>query len=62
MSRAPVPTTTLLDALHDKTVLGTLPATVTGVTYDSRKVAPGTLFVAVPGLRQDGRRYVGEAL
>jgi len=62
MSRAPVPTTTLLDALHDKTVLGTLPASVTGVTYDSRKVVPGTLFVAVPGLRQDGRRYVGEAL
>ncbi len=58
----PVPTTTLLDALREKTVLGPMPATVTGVAHDSRKVAPGNLFVAVPGVRQDGRQYVGEAL
>ena len=62
MSRAAVPTATLLDALHDKTVLGSLPTVVTGLAYDSRKVLPGDLFVAVPGLKQDGRRYVGEAL
>ena len=62
MSRAPVSISTLLDALHDKTVLGTVPATVTGLAYDSRKVTPGDLFVAVPGLREDGRRYIGEAL
>jgi UDP-N-acetylmuramoyl-L-alanyl-D-glutamate--2,6-diaminopimelate ligase len=62
MSRAPVPLATLLDALTEKTVKGTLPATATGVAYDSRKVAPGDVFVAVPGLKQDGRRYVGEAL
>jgi len=61
MSRA-VPTTTLLDALPDKTVIGSLPPTVTGVAYDSRKVQPGDLFVAVPGLKQDGRRFVGEAV
>jgi UDP-N-acetylmuramoyl-L-alanyl-D-glutamate--2,6-diaminopimelate ligase len=62
MSRAPVPTATLLDALRDKIVVGALPPTVTGLTYDSRKVRPGNLFVAVPGLREDGRRYVAEAL
>jgi UDP-N-acetylmuramoyl-L-alanyl-D-glutamate--2,6-diaminopimelate ligase len=62
MSGAPVPTTTLLDALTDKTVVGTLPATVNGVAYDSRKVEPGEIFVAVPGLKRDGRRYVEEAL
>jgi len=61
MSRA-VPTTTLLDALPDKTVIGSLPPTVTGLAYDSRKVQPGDLFVAVPGLKQDGRRFVGEAV
>ena len=44
-----MPTTTLLDALPDKTVLGSLPAGVTGVAYDSRKVAAGALFVAIPG-------------
>jgi UDP-N-acetylmuramoyl-L-alanyl-D-glutamate--2,6-diaminopimelate ligase len=58
----PVPIATLLDALEDKTVLGTLPATISGVAYDSRKVEAGDLFVAVAGLKQDGRRYVEEAL
>jgi UDP-N-acetylmuramoyl-L-alanyl-D-glutamate--2,6-diaminopimelate ligase len=57
-----VPTATLLDALPDKTVRGSLPTVVTGLAYDSRKVRPGELFVAVPGLKQDGRRYAGEAL
>jgi UDP-N-acetylmuramoyl-L-alanyl-D-glutamate--2,6-diaminopimelate ligase len=62
MSRATVPTTTLLDALPEKTVLGSLPPAVTGLAYDSRKVAPGDLFVAVVGLKQDGRRFAGEAV
>jgi UDP-N-acetylmuramoyl-L-alanyl-D-glutamate--2,6-diaminopimelate ligase len=62
MSRAPVPTATLLDALTDKTLLGAVPPTVMGLSYDSRKVRPGDLFVAVPGLRDDGRRYIAEAL
>ena len=58
----PVPTATLLDALPDKTVLGAVPPAVSGVAYDSRKVAPGDLFVAVPGLKQDGRRFIADAL
>jgi len=62
MSGAPVSTQMLLDALPEKTVLGDLPAVVTGLAYDSRKVAPGDLFVAVVGLKQDGRRFVGDAL
>ena len=62
MTGGPVPTATLLEALADKTVLGPIPATVGGVAYDSRTVKPGDLFVAVPGLRQDGRRFVEDAL
>ncbi|HEV8440840.1 MAG TPA: UDP-N-acetylmuramoyl-L-alanyl-D-glutamate--2,6-diaminopimelate ligase [Methylomirabilota bacterium] len=62
MTRTPVPTATLLEALRDKTVVGELPPTVTGIAYDSRKVMPGNLFVAVPGLREDGRRFVGDAV
>ena len=57
-----VPTTTLLDALAEKTVLGTAPARVTGLAYDSRKVQAGELFVAIPGFRQDGRRFAADAL
>src|SRR5574342_205445 len=62
MSAAPVPTSTLLEALPDKTVLGTLPGTVAGIAYDSRKVGPGELFVAIPGFKQDGRRFAGDAV
>jgi len=62
VSGEPVPTVRLLDALADKRVLGQLPAEIRGVAYDSRKVAPGEIFVAIPGLKQDGRRYVEDAL
>ena len=34
---------------------------VTAITEDSRRVAPGTLFVAVPGTSLDGHRYIGDA-
>lgn len=37
-------------------------AVVRGVTIDSRTVAPGDLFVALPGERTDGHRFVGSAL
>jgi len=62
MRRAPVPISTLLEALPVKTVHGALPRVVSGVSYDSRTVAPGDLFVAVSGLKQDGRRYVPDAV
>jgi UDP-N-acetylmuramoyl-L-alanyl-D-glutamate--2,6-diaminopimelate ligase len=58
----PVATATLLDALPDKTVLGTPPPTVTGIAYDSRTVVPGACFVAVAGFKQDGRRFITDAL
>jgi len=35
---------------------------ITGVTSDSRKVAPGVLFVALPGTRADGRAFIPQAL
>ncbi|MFS8036251.1 UDP-N-acetylmuramoyl-L-alanyl-D-glutamate--2,6-diaminopimelate ligase [Xanthobacter sp. AM11] len=35
---------------------------VGGITADSRKVKPGDLFVAVPGTRDDGARFVRDAL
>ena len=35
---------------------------VSGVTCDSRLVAPDSLFVAVRGDRVDGARYIGDAV
>jgi UDP-N-acetylmuramoyl-L-alanyl-D-glutamate--2,6-diaminopimelate ligase len=35
---------------------------ITGVTADSRAVKPGFLFVAVPGTKADGLRFVPQAL
>jgi len=35
---------------------------VGGIAYDSRRVKPGDLFVAVEGLSADGHVFVGEAL
>lgn len=37
-------------------------AEIHDVTCDSRQVQPGTLFVAVPGTRQDGAAFVDEAI
>jgi len=33
-----------------------------GITYDSRKVKPGYLFVAIKGFKQDGHDYIQQAL
>jgi len=35
---------------------------VTGISYDSRDVRPGHLFVALEGVHTDGHRFVGDAL
>lgn len=35
---------------------------VTGITYDSRSVQPGNIFVALPGLSVDGHRFIHDAV
>jgi UDP-N-acetylmuramoyl-tripeptide--D-alanyl-D-alanine ligase len=37
------------------------PFEVTGVTFDSREVGPGDLFVAMPGTVHDGHQFVDAA-
>ena len=36
--------------------------TITGITADSRAVTPGCLFAALPGGREDGRRFIADAV
>jgi UDP-N-acetylmuramoyl-L-alanyl-D-glutamate--2,6-diaminopimelate ligase len=38
------------------------PLEIVGVTADSRRVAPGFLFAALPGARADGRAFIAEAV
>ncbi|MCF8142934.1 MAG: UDP-N-acetylmuramoyl-L-alanyl-D-glutamate--2,6-diaminopimelate ligase [Deltaproteobacteria bacterium] len=35
---------------------------ISGIAYDSRRVRPGNLFVALRGHRQDGHAYIGDAV
>lgn len=35
---------------------------IAALSYDSRQVAPGGLFIAVPGTHTDGRRFLGDAM
>src|SRR5437588_8379038 len=35
---------------------------VTGLAYDTRQVAPGTLFFCVPGFTRDGHDFAPEAI
>jgi UDP-N-acetylmuramoyl-L-alanyl-D-glutamate--2,6-diaminopimelate ligase len=34
----------------------------TGIAYDSRRVAPGMVFVAVPGMKADGVQFASQAI
>ena len=35
---------------------------ISSISYDSRTLRPGALFVALPGDKTDGHRYIGTAL
>ena len=43
-------------------IVGDVGTTVTGLTQDSRSVAPGDLYCAVRGERHDGRRFISDAV
>jgi UDP-N-acetylmuramoyl-L-alanyl-D-glutamate--2,6-diaminopimelate ligase len=48
-----------IDVLH---TLGKRDPVVENIEFDSRKVSPGTLFIAVKGTRTDGHDYIGNAI
>lgn len=41
---------------------GNLDVEIAGVAFDSRKVGPGFLFVAMPGSASDGAAFIGDAV
>lgn len=52
----------LLERLQPVSVSGTADVDVKGVAYDSRQVKPGFVFCALQGQREDGNRYVQDAI
>ncbi|MGD8717574.1 MAG: UDP-N-acetylmuramoyl-L-alanyl-D-glutamate--2,6-diaminopimelate ligase [Candidatus Zixiibacteriota bacterium] len=51
----------LLAEVPHEGIRGEADPEISAVTYDSRQVTPGSLFVAVRGLRADGHAYLDEA-
>src|ERR1700761_7153792 len=56
---------TIVQALDEAGLLverrGVLPPTITGITDDSRGIAPGGLFIAVRGTARDGHDFLDAA-
>jgi UDP-N-acetylmuramoyl-L-alanyl-D-glutamate--2,6-diaminopimelate ligase len=52
----------LIDCCGCFTCEGSENPEIGGVSTDSRKVNAGDIFIAIPGYRDDGRRYIGDAL
>lgn len=52
----------LVDILDEKEIRGTVKVGISGISYDSRRVKPGDLFVAIDGFVTDGHEFVGHAV
>ena len=52
----------LVKDVNPLAVEGSLDREITGIAYDSRRVMPGHLFVAMRGERTDGHRFVDAAI
>jgi UDP-N-acetylmuramoyl-L-alanyl-D-glutamate--2,6-diaminopimelate ligase len=52
----------VLQGVDVRKVTGDLSGDVRSLCYDSRQCSPGSLFVAVPGLKVDGHRFLDEAV
>ena len=51
----------LLEGLPHRWLQGNPGADCTGLAYDSRQITPGAVFVAIPGNRADGHRFLPQA-
>ncbi|GJL77477.1 MAG: UDP-N-acetylmuramoyl-L-alanyl-D-glutamate--2, 6-diaminopimelate ligase [Nitrospinaceae bacterium] len=52
----------LIEGFPVLNAVGTLEKEISSITFDSRKATPGSLFVAIHGLKQDGSRFIQDAL
>ena len=52
----------LIEELQASAVDGPVDTEVSGIAYDSRRVCPGNVFVAIPGHRKDGHEFIEAAV
>ncbi|HAW15509.1 MAG TPA: UDP-N-acetylmuramoyl-L-alanyl-D-glutamate--2,6-diaminopimelate ligase, partial [Clostridiales bacterium] len=52
----------LLHGTDARIICGDGKKKITAVEYDSRKIVPGALFIAVKGFTSDGHDYISKAL
>jgi UDP-N-acetylmuramoyl-L-alanyl-D-glutamate--2,6-diaminopimelate ligase len=52
----------IIETLPAASVEGPLDRPVSGITYDSRRVTPGMLFVAIAGQKTDGHDFIADAI
>ncbi len=58
----PIQLKQLVDALATVKVEGPVDREIAGISYDSRRVTPGMVFVAIPGQRTDGHEFISTAI
>ena len=53
----------LIEILKEvKKVSGNINVTIEDIQYDSRKIKKNSLFVAITGFRDDGHKYINDAI
>lgn len=52
----------MMQDLDFEVLKGQLDQDIRGISYDSRKVKPGDLFICLPGLKTDGHEYIEQAV
>jgi len=52
----------LIECLTQAELIRHSNSTVSGLCYDSRKIRPGDLFFALPGIHVDGRSFIHKAV
>lgn len=53
---------TLLAAVSARAITGPVDRNVDAIAYDSRRVQPNSIFVALPGEKSDGNRFIDQAI
>jgi UDP-N-acetylmuramoyl-L-alanyl-D-glutamate--2,6-diaminopimelate ligase len=52
----------VMQGIDYKLLAGKLNNDIVGLSYDSRKVKPGDLFICIPGLKVDGHDFIEQAI